>query len=219
MHLPVTWDISYFGDVTTTARVYLQGNDSADLGLTTPPVPGQQGFTIFSFPSDFLKKRAADTLDVTFSLLFRDGQDDVRDIGPTIHVREEPAAAARGTAALLPIIILPAILGAMLLGTAVFCVWSYRRNKRVPTGRGIRAWLGGLGRRGGGGYGVRQSHSQRTSARMSGGMGTADPVKKETNVGVELTDRDSWSPTSPTSPGGGRNVFREEVARQERDGR
>jgi hypothetical protein len=36
-------------------------------------------------------------------------------------------------------------------------------------------------------------------------------------VGIQLTDRDSWSPTGRSAEQG-RNVFREEVARQERLG-
>ncbi|KAH6640223.1 hypothetical protein F5144DRAFT_559692 [Chaetomium tenue] len=44
-----------------------------------------------------------------------------------------------------------------------------------------------------------------------------DDNKSETDVGIQLTDRASWSPTTGRgAAGGGRNVFREEIERQER---
>lgn len=71
--------------------------------------------------------------------------------------------------------------------------------------------LGSLGRRktrGGEGYGIGHSRSQRVGETAAG-------TDRKVNAGeVELTDRDSWSPTgSPQA----RNVFREEVSRQERE--
>jgi hypothetical protein len=70
--------------------------------------------------------------------------------------------------------------------------------------------LGALGSRktgGGEGYGIGQSRSQRAGE-------TVGTDRKVNAGGVELTDRDSWSPTGSPQ---GRNVFREEVSRQERE--
>jgi len=76
--------------------------------------------------------------------------------------------------------------------------------------------LGGRRRSGSGGYGVGQSRSQRVGVVPAGG-GFGGNDKQGPNVGIQLTDRDSWSPTTP-SQAAGRNVFREELRRQERQG-
>jgi hypothetical protein len=115
------------------------------------------------------------------------------------------------------------VVGTFLLIT-LLCFLSWRRTGVLPL-IGIR-----VGKRAGGGtsggrrsgYGVRQSRAERVgqhqdaaaAAGVGAGVWRADN-KSETDVGIQLTDRESWS---PTGRGPGRNVFREEVERQARLG-
>ena len=75
-------------------------------------------------------------------------------------------------------------------------------------GEGVSGFGGDVG--GGGNRGVVGGGA----VPWGGGAGWGDN-KSETEVGIQLTDRASWSPTGRTA-GGGRNVFREEIERQER---
>jgi len=115
-----------------------------------------------------------------------------------------------------------AVVSLLVLGGLIaFAFWGYKKNGHVP-------FIGGLlgKRRGGGGgssgYGVRKSYSERVGKRgvagVEEGVTTARGVGDfKAGGGVELTDRESWSPTSPTSARlNGENVFRAEVERQER---
>ncbi|KAL2264573.1 hypothetical protein VTJ83DRAFT_7083 [Remersonia thermophila] len=111
-------------------------------------------------------------------------------------------------------IALPLSIVAVLLVAFGLCYTRYRRTGAVPL---FGAAVTKLRRRStGGGYGVRQSRAERTGSVAAGAgigvgaRGAAPDNKSETDVdgGIQLTDRESWSPRS------GRNVFREEVERQ-----
>ncbi|KAK3401688.1 hypothetical protein B0T20DRAFT_120680 [Sordaria brevicollis] len=118
-----------------------------------------------------------------------------------------------------------AIVSVLVLGGLIaFAVWGYKKNGHVPFIGGLFGKRrGGGGGGGGSGYGVRKSYSERVGKRDVAGVeegvtrGAGD-FKSGGGGGVELTDRESWSPTSPTSARlNGENVFRAEVERQERD--
>ncbi|KAK1775376.1 hypothetical protein QBC45DRAFT_245547 [Copromyces sp. CBS 386.78] len=117
-----------------------------------------------------------------------------------------------------------AIVSLLVLGGLIaFAVWGYRKNGTVPFVGGLFGKRrGGPGGRGGGGsgYGVRKSYSERVGKKGMVGVeeGIVTNTKSGGGGGFELTDRESWSPTSPTSArlGGEPNVFRAEVQRQER---
>jgi hypothetical protein len=119
-------------------------------------------------------------------------------------------------------IAVPVIVITILLLFSGLCFFSYRRHGTIPLLSTLRnrkrRSTGGVGGGGGARYGVRQSRAER----MGTGAAVPRDNKSETDVGggVELTDRDSWSPTytARSAAGGegrGRNVFREELARQE----
>lgn len=113
-----------------------------------------------------------------------------------------------------------AIVSLLVLGGLIaFAVWCYRKNGTVPFVGGLFGKRSGNPRSGGSGYGVRKSYSERVGKK--GVVGVEEGVftnAKGAGGGVELTDRESWPPTSPTSArlGGEPNVFRAEVQRQER---
>ncbi len=143
-------------------------------------------------------------------------------IGPEVFITPAPAEVSTptGNATNAVAIAVPVVVVAVLVLLGAVCVVTWRKRGRVP----VFGSEGVVGKRlSGAGYGVRKSRSERVGPSLPGGVAAwgADN-KSETNVAVELTDRDSWSPTGrgPTAAreGAGRNVFREEVERQARLG-
>jgi hypothetical protein len=127
---------------------------------------------------------------------------------------EDVTPSTEGASATSPLAIaLPLVFGVVALTFLCICCYSWRRHGRLH-GAGL---VRGTSVRSNG-YGVRQSLKQR----LSGGVMNND--KPVPNAGIQLTDRASWSPTSPSDArlhdsayGQGRNVFREELQRQDRE--
>ena len=144
-------------------------------------------------------------------------------IGPGVFITPAPAEVSTpsGNTSNAVAIAVPVVVVAVLVLLGAACVVTWRKRGRVP----VFGSEGVVGKRlSGAGYGVRKSRSERVGPSLPpGGVAAwgADN-KSETNVGVELTDRDSWSPTgtgaAAAHEGAGRNVFREEVERQARMG-
>jgi hypothetical protein len=223
----VTWSPSYFSNTTTSVQIQAAFHDGSHEGFTSPRLQASQGFYVWDIPSTFLTSRdpPLTSLNVSLTLAyFRDlyGNDLEPVPGPTVIVTSTPfedgSSSGSDNKPNVVAIAVPVIVIVVFLAIAGLCVWSWRRHGAVPV-------LGALRRRstggGGQGYAIRQSRSQRV-----GGAGAAvpDPAAavgedKQAGVGIQLTDRDSWSPsTSPSGPGGAqRNVFREELRRQERE--
>ncbi len=182
-------------------------------GFTLPSVTAGQGFYAWAIDSSLLEAHAhgADTLNLTLLLAALattgNGVTEVPMAGPRILVVSQGSTPASDVVSGTPgvpvvAIAVPVIVGAVSLGLLGFCVWSWRRHGRMPMlNRGPGR------RRSGQGYGVRQSHSQRTAGATTarGAVGAG---------GIQLTPSDSWSPTSGTG-----NVFREELQRQDREAR
>lgn len=231
----VTWSPSYFP--TPNLRLALHVNYSTTgTGFTSPPLPASQGFYAWTIPADFLSSRgnpAPTRYDITFALAYADDatpadNDFERRVGPTVYVTAAPPGAGEDTAAggggtggtrSVVGIVVPVVIVAVLALLGAACAVSWRRTGHMPFAGMV------MRRRSAGGYGARQSRSERVGsgtgagawgggAGAGGGAATGDN-KSETNVGIQLTDRDSWSPTGRTA---GRNVFREEVERQARLG-
>ncbi|KLU82269.1 hypothetical protein MAPG_01343 [Magnaporthiopsis poae ATCC 64411] len=186
-------------------------------------MPADVGYYAWTVPADLLNDRAA--MNVTWSLNFRDpdgSNSTIHDEGPTVTVTREQMliddglAKGGGTSLLGVYVAVPVVIALLVLGLGGFCLWSWRRRGVVPGA----AVMGALKRRSGG-YGERRSRSERaagqqhqptqdpTSPRPAG---PGDQLPDDKFPGIQLTDRDSWSPTSPS---GGRNVFQEEIRRQE----
>ena len=181
-------------------------------GVTLASVPASRGFFAWHIDSAILTNRKVSMLNASLFLLYDEHSGNINGKlaepkgGHAVLITSTPLAVSGGSGVSALAIALPVVIGVVALGLLGFCVWSWRRHGRVPL-------LGGLGAkrrsRSGQGYGVRQSHSQRTGGGAASG-------KKGGGVGIQLTPTESWSPTSPSH---GRNVFREEVERQERQDR
>ncbi|GAB1315409.1 hypothetical protein MFIFM68171_05619 [Madurella fahalii] len=229
----ITWTPAFFSPPSALVTFHAVYGGTGE-GFRSDPLPAARGFYAWRIPADFLTSRAGapGVLNVTFQLAQDDAStpDASNDLntyrGPSVYVTSSgasmgPAPGGSGgggggpnaAAIAVPVVVVVVVL---LVGGACFASW--RRRGTVPV-------LAALRRRstGGAGYGVRQSRSERVGPTGAGGRGgwgaggVADN-KSETDVGVELTDRDSWSPTARNATGG-RNVFREEVERQERQAR
>ncbi|KAB5566711.1 hypothetical protein GE09DRAFT_1218968 [Coniochaeta sp. 2T2.1] len=218
----ITWSDSYFSNTSTSIQIQGSYHDGSSEGFTSSRMLASKGFFIWSIPPTFLSdlNTPLTTVNVSFSLVyFQDlyGNDLETVPGPTVIVTSTPFSGGpgqhEGKKTNVVAIAVPVVIVVVVLLLAGLCVWSWRRHGTVPV-------LGALKRRstgGGQGYGIRQSATQRT-----GGGGAAPPVvgavgDKKHVAGVELTDRDSWSPGA--SPRGGNNVFREEMERQRREQR
>lgn len=220
----MTWSDTYFSNTSTSIQIQGTYHDGSGEGFTSPRMLASKGFYIWNIDSAFLTSRDTPLSSVNVSLTLAYFKDlygnDVEDVpGPTVIVTstpfEDPKDSTGDSKPNVVAIAVPIVVIVVFLALAGLCVWSWRRHGTVPV-------LGALKRRstGGGkqGYGIRQSRSERVGAGPGVAPGASD---KKAGVGVELTDRDSWSPsTSPSGAGGqgtGRNVFREELQRQERE--
>lgn len=232
----VTWSPTYFSP--PDLLVYLQidypdddNNPSAETGSSTrTPLPASQGFYPWTIPADFLSSRPGNPARYNVTFVLKQVDSGAERVGPTVFITAEAGSGGsvtpggdgsgggRGTNVVA--IAVPVVVVGVLLLLGALCFASWRKHGRLPLVGGAVAR-----RRSSGGYGVRQSRSERTGGvdrggdaapGQWGGAGGADN-KSETDVGIQLTDRDSWSPTgrSPgAAPSGGRNVFREELDRQ-----
>lgn len=128
--------------------------------------------------------------------------------GPTVLITNTADTSTSDNKPSAAGIAVPVILVVVVLPLAGLGIWFCRRQGPPVS------LVGALKRRSGQGYGVRQSRAQRVGAAVGGPGGD----KKNGAVsGVELAERDSWGPAGDAVREGGRNVFREEVERQERE--
>ncbi|KAK0742721.1 hypothetical protein B0T18DRAFT_168872 [Schizothecium vesticola] len=180
-------------------------------------VPAGQGFYPWRVPRDFLSSRGVRELNVTFWLQEDavdtvDDKDDVRLWeGPSAVIVEgspPPPSTGEGKKGGVNIaaVVVPVVVGVLVAMAVGVCCWSWKRKGTVPVLGGLMKRRSGGGG-GGAGYGVRQSRSERVGG---GARGVGDD---KAGGGIQLTDRESWSPTAPTA---GKNVFREELQRQQR---
>ncbi|KAH8896681.1 hypothetical protein GQ53DRAFT_743297 [Thozetella sp. PMI_491] len=136
--------------------------------------------------------------------------------GPIVYITKQAVVIANGGSSFnTAAVAVPVVIAVVLLAIAGFCLWR-RKKGQGSTFEGFRFRRPSMRQ----GYGVRKSKTERV--RSGAGVSVDTDTKQG---GIQLTDRESWSPTSPTSaklggPGRpeGRNVFREELQRQERQG-
>jgi len=216
----VTWNPSHFADTSIKVQVLAQYENSTG-HVSGPFEQAGKGFWAWEIPKDILRQSGVTSLSVTLSILAENldteqQNDAVPFVGPTVFIvdREAPLRGGPGPSRNLVAIIVPVVIVAVVLLFAGLCFWSWRRHGTVPVVGAISSKM----RRRSGGYGVRKSQAERVGARGgAAGVGSGSfgirSDKPAPNINIQLTDRESWS---PTGTGNTRNVFREEVQRQER---
>ena len=194
----MTWDPTIFANENQTLQV--QGEYADGEGFASSDMAASAGFYAWSIDRDLLSTQNTEALVVSLRLAYFDSNEDsensVRtlDYGPNITISGVADVSSGGGHPNTVAIAVPVVIGLVAILFAGLCFWSWRRHGHVLC----------FGQRKSQGYGERQSRSQRTEAA------SADPTDK--SRGIQLTDRESWSPTQ------GRNVFREEIQRQEQAG-
>lgn len=169
-------------------------------GFASADMAASAGFYAWSIDHDLLSVQNTDALVVSLRLAYSESEEDSENsvrtitIGPNITISGVADSSSGGSHTNTVAIAVPIVLGLVAILFAGFCLWSWRRHGQVLC----------FGRKKAQGYGERQSRSQRAEAAP------VDPTDK--TRGIQLTDRESWSPTQ------GRNVFREEIQRQEQAG-
>jgi len=211
----VTWTPRRFSSGSAKVAVQLTPEDGK--GTTSDMFPVSRGFWAWTIDDDFLRLAGRESISVELSLLQDDDttpqdNDAQKHTGPTVYVTYPPPlvpVVKNGNGPSVVAIAVPVVVAVVVLLLAGLCFWSWRRHGTVP----IVGALGKVGRRSSG-YGVRKSASERVGRGVGGGGGAfgAPSDKPGPNINIQLTDRDSWSPTGT----GSRNVFREEMQRQER---
>jgi hypothetical protein len=190
-------------------------------------MPDDRGFFAWSITTDFLEVHAQNrsAMNVTLFMAIIDDTDSnstndspvqTRVNGPSVVIVYPSAAPAPSTGGggggpNAVSIAVPIIVVLVVLGLAAVGFWLWRKHRAAR-----------------GGYGVRRSQSERVSWGSTGARGGLSKEQEANGVGIQLTDRDSWGTTSVVSPGQarmgdgreavGKNVFREELRRQERQG-
>ncbi|KAK4222039.1 hypothetical protein QBC38DRAFT_490795 [Podospora fimiseda] len=230
----ITWAPAYFpSSPYLTLHITLNSLSSGSVSGTTGQIissslPSSSGYYPLPIPSDFLTNLNTTSASITLSLSYSDEStpNEPNDIitipGPTVFISSPlPKEKESSKGINIIAIAVPLIIVLLLLALLGFCFIKWRKTGQIPfVGAVVKRT-----RRASTGYGIGKSKSQRIgNAGVTAAPGDRGPyntaggrgLDKETAVegGVELTDRDSWG--SPTSPKG-RNVFREEVERQERE--
>ncbi|KAH6654798.1 hypothetical protein BKA67DRAFT_659070 [Truncatella angustata] len=205
--LIIRWDPSFFGNASTLVQIQADfgpaaGDDPtplADVGFTSNSLRAATGSYQWVVSDSILNSTAADAGGISAQLYIvaaaADGGVENRTLGPLVRVLPtESGGGESGSGSAGPnlvAIIVPVVLGVLLLMAVVGYLFMKRRNP----GWKLRSVFG-IGK--GIGYGSRKSRAER--AIDTGGVA---------GNGVQMGDLGISGPTS------GRNVFREEMRRQE----
>ncbi|KAK3332850.1 hypothetical protein B0T19DRAFT_112435 [Cercophora scortea] len=221
----ITWAVPFFGDTDPSVQVQFTFDDGLGYQFSDGvapneirAVPASQGFLPWTIPATFLSSRNQSAIWITLSLEYDDPHDTdtniTQRVGPRVQVINPQSSSTPDSSSDSHVnaaaIAVPVILAVIILLVGGLCFRSWRKTGVVPL-------IGGAASRRQSGYGERRSRSER----VGGGVVVGDD---KPGAGIQLTDRDSWSPTAPShirlgsdAVGQGRtNVFREEVERQQR---
>ncbi|TLD30372.1 hypothetical protein PspLS_02660 [Pyricularia sp. CBS 133598] len=229
-----TWELQSFAHVDDKLKIEVVFDDSrAD--VIAESVKVSVGYYAWTIPGDMLTKfnSTAMNASIKYNYQSHDSSDfnEIRGNGPRVVITNDVMwpvhnASSNRSPGSLPTVVVVPIVVVLVVAIGIYCFWSYRKKATVPLAAAFANLKQRLGRgHGSQGYGVRKSRPQRT--------GTANPTQdvealrvaargdsfrvnyqpEDKTPGIQLTSSDSWSPTSTS----GRNVFREEIQRQ--DGR
>lgn len=193
----VTWDADYFSPEDPQLQLNAEYAPSLIGTFELATVDASQGYYAWTVYPEYLLGSDDKVLMLTMTYLDSDGinitlkgpEIIVVDADISITQPQESSGSHTNPAA----IAVPVIVGFALIAMGLFFLW--RKNKQ-------RIIIAGIRRRSSQGYGVGKSHMERTRMGSTKGATVAAP---------------SQSPVSPPPPAHGRNVFREEVRRQEKE--
>ncbi|KAK9770073.1 putative Mid2 domain-containing protein [Seiridium cardinale] len=209
----VTWDPTFFG--AENDSIQIEGDYGNGNGFASETLPGSRGFYSWNVTTDILETVGEhnSTLQVSFSIISLDLNDTnvgSRRQGPTVFLgNPEPTELVSPRINTL-IVALPSMLGIGIL-VAAAVIWILNRRRRNMSL--IPGWLGGL---------FKSPTSYRKGQQNPDRANAVSPSlrKLSPHFELQLTNRDSWSATSlGREPHPGRNVFRTEMARQDRERR
>lgn len=192
----MTWDPEYFADASTL--VYIQIHYPDNTGFTALRVSlAKTGYSVWTVDEEVLTQRNRDGSDLVASLMLLsvdpNGNRVEYTYGPNVTISNLapsyaalPGSSTQDTRRAWKIAV-PVTVVVVLLALGVFALWSWSRRRRVC----------GLGLRG------RTRDQKKASPTPNHGW----PESKSHEV--ELTVCESWGHPQ------GKNVFREEVRRQE----
>ncbi|KAI0128354.1 hypothetical protein BJ170DRAFT_324569 [Xylariales sp. AK1849] len=196
----VSWDTSYFGDASALIQIQADFSsssgdvDQGDAGFTSNSLRAGTGTYGWDVSSSILNNstKAVDA-QLYIVMTASDGTSENRTKGPLVQV--VPTGLSDDGSSDSPnlvAIIVPTVLGVLVLMAIGFYLVMKRRNP----GWKLRQMVG-MGKSDG--YGSRKSRAERSAGTMGAGTGT----------GVQMADM------SISKPEDGRNVFREEMRRQD----
>ncbi|SPO07637.1 uncharacterized protein DNG_10332 [Cephalotrichum gorgonifer] len=221
----VTWDTAYFANerenATEPLQVTLEAHRHAEPGLnasealgdvswkTKDPVPARYGVYAWKVPNSALLHKNPTNVTLVLHTMYKDSDDEdaeyktVEYVGPTVLLAQKPPFRSKGTQKpegdelyiALPIVGVFIIL--MIFGT---CIWN-RKARRIG--------LGNIAFRSRRGYGAGRKRGKKF------GRGSKKAAKNE-EAAVMLEDWDGRD-SGDLASGEGRNIYREEMERQERE--
>ena len=201
--LIVTWDTTFFAGEAQDDEITISARWSpSNANIMSVTARAGDGYVPFTFTESFLRgANSAKTIRMVLS--YDEATDDPKETeGPRVYVVRDDITVVEhverpGRKGVHPAAIaVPVVVGLIAVALGFFCLWKKNKDKIV---------LSRIRRRSSQGYGVSKSRTQRMVAE-EGAVGTKDGD-------IKLQE----SPVSPRSEG--RNVFQEELRRQETGGR
>jgi hypothetical protein len=234
----VTWDPSFFPSTTiSNTTVRIQGNFPSPLNITSfgnpgfssPGLSAAQGFYIWSPAFELFGPTSPNSTELDIQLLLAVSSDEHPEKetqlpGPTVHltnrtlpggfgVADDSSDSSSGGQTNAAAIAVPIIVILLLIAGLVLCYRSYRKNGRVPiVGRFMASAASRRGRNDAGGlHGLPPPSGQGFGSRdYAAGKFDGSDLGDSRSAGIQLADRERTEREE-----GGRNVFRDELRRQE----
>ncbi|KAI0174521.1 hypothetical protein BJ166DRAFT_512328 [Pestalotiopsis sp. NC0098] len=200
----VTWNSMYYDSENTSVQV--EGTFADGDGFASEAIPGTRGFYTWN-TTNISQKLGSNksSMEVSLSLITLDvnGTNTAsRQEGPTVILGSSTGSGSSGSKIDVLTVALPSMLGVTVL--VIVCAVCVLRRKRSS----LPSWLSWLF--------VSPPKPSPEPPRTT--KVDAKPPKIDKALpryDIQLTNRDSWSATSlGREPHPGRNVFREEMARQ-----
>lgn len=207
----VTWDSSYFS--ADDISIQVEGDYGNGMGFASETLDGKRGFYAWNVTDELAQevKENNSTLLVALSIVIVNSSSvdtGRREKGPTVILTQADSKGPESSNIGVLIVVLPSFLGIALLVVAG-AIWVINRRRRGASF--VPSWLASF---------IGSTKGARSRTQLPDRSTTVSPGinKRNPQYDIQLTERDSWSATSlGREPHPGRNVFRDEMARQNRD--